>query len=122
MFHLMTQAPPVWRNNEMKALTIAVAMTALAVAPGMWAQQPDSPQAKAPAEQVQAQENLTGCLASEESTFTLRTSSGMVRLEGVGLEGHVGKTIRVTGNQATAAGKTVFKVSEVEVVSPSCES
>ena len=106
----------------MKALAIAVTMTALAVAPTMWAQQPDAPQAKAPTEQVQAQENLTGCLAREESSFTLRTSSGLVQLEGDDLQAHVGKTIRVTGNQATEAGKAVFKVSEVEVVSPSCQS
>ena len=106
----------------MKALATTVTMIALAVAPAMWAQQPDSPQAKAPAAHAQAEESLTGCLASEESAFTLRTSSGMVQLEGDDLEAHVGKTIRVTGTQATAADKSVFKVSEVEVVSPSCQS
>lgn len=106
----------------MKALAIAVAMTAMAVAPSMWAQQPDSPQAKAPAEQAQAENSLTGCLAGEESSFMLRTSTGMIQLEGDGLQAHVGKTIRVTGTESTAAGKSVFQVKNVEVVSPSCQS
>lgn len=108
----------------MKALKIAVTMTALAIAPAMWAQQPEPPQAKAPAVEVEspAQENLTGCLANDENAFTLRTSSGMVQLTGDDLEGHVGKTIRVTGSRASAAGKPVFEVTEVEVVSPNCQS
>jgi hypothetical protein len=103
----------------MKSLTIALTMIALAIAPAMWAQKADSPPAQA---QVQAEQSLTGCLAREENTFTLKTSSGTVQLEGNGLESHIGKTIQVTGTQSTAAGKSVFKVTDVAVVSPRCQA
>lgn len=110
----------------MKILTIAATMTALALTPA-WAQQPQPHQGKAPVVDAQAhQENLVGCLAHEESAYTLKTSNGMVELKdekSYGLEAHVGKTIRVTGSPGTTeAGKTVFEVIEVEVMSPKCES
>ncbi len=108
----------------MKVLTIAATMTALALAPAMWAQQPEPPQAKAPTLDAQAhQETLVGCLAREESVYSLKTSNGIVPLKGDGLEGHVGKTVRVTGSNATTeSGTTVFEITEVEVMSPNCES
>jgi hypothetical protein len=105
----------------MKALAIAMTTIALAVAPAMFAQQPDAPKAGAPA-QAQAEQSLTGCLAGAENSFTLKTSSGEVQLQGNGLAAHVGKTIRVTGTQSTVAGKSTFKVTDVEVVSPRCQA
>ena len=106
----------------MKALTIVITMVALAMAPAMWAQEADAPQDAAQAQAKGAEQNLTGCLASEEGTFTLETSSGTVQLEGDGLQSHVGHTIRVSGTQATVAGKSVFKVTNIEMVSSSCQS
>lgn len=106
----------------MKALTIALMMIALAVTPATWAQKADSPQAAAPAQAQGSEQSLTGCLTNEGKTFTLTTSSGMILLEGDGLESHVGQTIRVTGIRSTAAGKSVFKVADVEVVSPRCQA
>lgn len=106
----------------MKALTIALTMIALAAAPAMWAQNADSSQAAAPAQAQGAEQSLTGCLDSQENSFTLKTSSGIVQLEGDGLESHVGKTIRVTGIRSTSAGKAVFKVTDVEVLSPRCQA
>lgn len=105
----------------MKALTIAITMIALAIAPAMWAQKADAPQG-AQAQAKGAEQSLTGCLASQEGTFTLKTSSGTVQLEGNGLQAHVGHTIRVSGTQSTVAGKSVFKVTNVETVSSSCQS
>jgi hypothetical protein len=104
----------------MKALTIALTMIALAIAPAMWVQKADTPQA--PAQAQAGEQSLTGCLAGEERAFTLKTSSGVVQLEGDGLESHVGKTIRVTGTRSAAAGKSIFKVTNVEVVSPNCQA
>ena len=115
----------------MKALTIAMTMIALAVAPATWAQadrpqadrpQADSPRAGAPTQAKEAEQSLTGCLEGNESAFTLKTSSGAVQLEGSGLQAHVGKSIRVTGTKSMAAGKSTFKVADVEVVSPRCQS
>lgn len=106
----------------MKALAIALTAMALAAAPAMFAQKAaDAPKAQSPA-QAQAEQSLTGCLAGAENSFTLKTSSGEVQLQGDGLAAHVGKTIRVTGTQSTAAGKSSFKVTDVEVVSPRCQS
>lgn len=106
----------------MKALTIILTAVALSVAPALWAQQADSPKAAAPAQVQGAEQTLTGCLASQEKTFTLKTSSGDVEIEGAGLASHVGHTIRVTGTRATAAGKATFKVTNVEMVSANCQS
>jgi hypothetical protein len=103
----------------MKALTIALMSIALAAAPATWAQNADTPQAAAPA---QAEQSLTGCLDGRDNAFTLKTSTGTVALQGDGLDQHVGKTIRVTGAQSTAAGKPVFKVTDIEVVSPRCQA
>ena len=110
----------------MKALAITVAMAAMSAAPVLWGQQPDAPQAKEPAVEVQspALEDLTGCLAIEENSYTLRTTTGVIQLEGdaVELEGQAGKTVRVTGSYGTADGKAAFEITELEVVSPKCES
>jgi len=106
----------------MKALTIVLTMVALAVAPAMWAQKAETPQAAAQAQAKGAEQSLTGCLASQDQTFTLKTSSGTVQLEGAGLQSHVGHTIKVSGTQATVAGKSVFKVTNIEMVSATCQS
>ena len=106
----------------MKALTIVITMIALAMAPAMWAQEAEAPQSAAQAQAQAAELTLTGCLAGQDATFTLTTSSGAVQVEGDGLQAHVGHTIRVSGTQATVAGKSVFKVTDIEMVSSSCQS
>ncbi len=106
----------------MKALTIAITMIALAIAPAMWAQRAAAPEGAAQAQAQGSEQTLTGCLANEQGMFTLRTSSGAFQLEGNGLQAHVGHTIRVTGNQTTVAGKSVFRVTDIEMVSSSCQS
>lgn len=105
-----------------KTLTIGITTVALAIAPAMWAQQAETPEGAAQAQAQGAEQSLTGCLAGEQGTFTLKTSSGTVQLEGNGLQGHVGHTIRVSGTQSTVAGKSVFQVTDVEMVSSSCQT
>jgi hypothetical protein len=108
----------------MKALAIAFTMVALAVAPAMWAQKAPAPQAeKAPAAKTAAaDQTLTGCLSSQQNNFSLKTSSGTVQLQGDGLQAHVGHEIRVTGTQSTVAGKSVMKVTDIEMVANTCKS
>lgn len=106
----------------MKALTIAITMIALAIAPAMWAQKGAAPEGAAQAQAKGAEQTLTGCLASEQGSFSLKTSSGTFQLEGNGLQAHVGHTIRVSGTQSTVAGKSVFRVTDIEMVSSSCQS
>ena len=113
---------PTLEEQKMKALTTILAMLALSVAPAMWAQQADAPQADRPAQAQAAEQTLTGCLSSQDNTFTLKTSTGDVQIEGSGLQSHVGHTIRVTGTRATTAGKATFKVTKVEMVSSTCQS
>ena len=106
----------------MKALAIVITAFALTLAPASWAQQPDTPKTETPAQAQEAEQSLTGCLSAQESTFLLRTSSGEIKLEGSGLEAHVGKMIRVIGTSSDNNGERTFTVSDVTVVSPQCQT
>jgi hypothetical protein len=106
----------------MKTLAIVVAALTLAGAPAVWAQNADNPKAVTPAPAQGTEQTLTGCLASHEGTFILRTSSGEVELRGEGLIAHVGKTIRVTGTRSSEPGNKEFAVSAIAVVAPQCQA
>ena len=107
----------------MKTLAMVTMAVALALTPATWAQKSDTPPKTAvPSQAAGTEKTLTGCLARQESTFLLRTSSGEFELQGEGLDAHVGKTIRVSGTSSSDPGDKTFKVSEVTVVSPQCQA